>query len=1811
MALSRLENLIKNVEGNLLYVNPNDIDATDSITNQGNSLTRPFKTIQRALIEAARFSYLSGGNNDKFDKTTIILYPGEHLIDNRPGYSVYDSSGTAIYKDVNGNTIGSYIPTGILESSNLDLNNSSNILYTFNSVDGGVIIPRGTSLVGLDLRKTKIRPLFVPDPEDSNIERSAIFKITGACYLSTFSVFDADPTGFCYKDYTTTKNSTGFSHHKLTTFEYADGVNPVVGVGNSDTTDLQMYYYKVAQAYGVPSGRSIPDFPASTDFEPKVDEYRIVGEVTSTDLGITSIRSGNGVTGTTSITVKTNVDHNLSVDTPIRVIGISTNSDIYNGSFVVTSVSDTNTKEFTYTASSIPSNVLPNVSFLANSKVIVESDTVSSASPYIFNVTMRSVYGMNGLHADGNKATGFKSIVLAQYTGVGLQKDDNAFLKYNNGIYQDQTTLGSSVSLHIDPEAVHKPEYRNFHIKSSNKAYIQNVSIFAIGFANHFISESGGDQSITNSNSNFGANSLKSVGFRNEAFSRDDVGYITHIIPPKESSPSEQNIPWLSLDTTKIINAGVGYTDKLYIQGYTDEDILPPHNIDSYKIGGRKDDQLYLNVTISGIVSSFSAPIYMQGSTSTSREKSFNVYRNSGINEVLSNETVVLTQAHNFTSGEKIIVVAENGDIPDGLTNESIYYAITTGVSTHIKLAENFNNATAATPVPINDIQQNGGKLRIVSRVVDKIPGELGHPIQFDSTNSQWYLQSSSTNNIRTSMISLGINVFSEQSPVSYFKRKSDDRSITDRIYRVRYVIPKELEDAKPPSDGFVLQESSTVSINSGDESSTITDPTVLRNPKIIADASWTSGIASVRTEKPHEFLVGDVVKVSKVTSGVNTTGENDIGFNGIYTITTVSDSKTFKYSLTDNPGSFTNVLTTRDDTLPVVSRNEYKDVFSIFRREVIQEHSADKRDGIYHLTLIKNSVEASDSNFSGEKYSQPVRNLYPQQDRDNYNSDPNQSISFALRYPTGRVVLNDSRNSITKESVLDLLESTSVAIGITNITSVGTAATVFTTNSHGLNPVFSLTKVGGGSGYSADTRNVRLVSTGIGTGSGLTINILTVSGGAISTWEIVDNGSGYVVGETLTTSGSVGTGATFTVAAIRNDVNKAVQVVGVTTTGFGGESNSYNGLFRITSIKGPKEFSFSISDDGGTYSSGGLAYIVDNAIGITSFVYNSTTGIATVSTGSTSHGLFVNNGFSIIGTSQTQFNGTYLVESRVGVSTFTVNLGSGLSLPSYSGPAYIVKNSISVNGEDTNNSNENISRRLISLYDKTSVQLTADISSTASSVGVSTNNLINKGDFLQIDDEIVRVADQPTSTTVSILRSVLGTRPSSHVSGSEVRKIKVIPSEFRRPSFIRASNHAFEYMGFGPGNYPTALPQRQSKVLTIQDQLLAQRNAESGGIVVYTGMNESGDFYIGNRRLSSNTAQEETLEAPIFDYYGTSTLERKLSAIFDDVTIRERIRVDGGTGNLIRSEFSGPVSFSNKVTSTNKIESNSFLVKGESDNPSEITVGIATPTSTGQSGDIVLRDVPTTGTSSGSYLGWVWTDSWKRFGAISTDRDSFTLLVDKIGIGLTDPDRAIKTIGSVQFGPTVCGSLDVTGIATFRNPIGLSTITSNRLTVNGNLYVTGISTFADTIVVGSATSTNVPAQKLQVTGDTYISGNVAVGTTNPLAVIDIRNINGIGVTSRQTASTSTVGIHTLSATTFRSAKYQVQVSFGSTHQMIELGAVHDGSTAYVSQFNEVTTGVQLAAFSVDISGSNLVLSATPTYSGITTFKIVHSAITV
>ncbi len=575
MPLNKLENFIKNTEGKILYVNPNDLDATDSVENRGNSLAQPFKTIQRALLESARFSYVEGNNNDIIEKTTILLFPGDHVIDNRPGFGLKKDGATAKAVSPSGTETIASDTLSLTLSSNFDLTQEDNLLYKFNSINGGVIVPRGTSIIGLDLRKTKIRPKYVPNPTDVSVGNSAIFRLTGTCYFWQFSIFDGDESGTVFTDPVDfsdlNRSRPTFSHHKLTCFEYADGVNID---SRFDLTDLDIYYSKLSNSFNslqrfIPQGDRFPANPLG--FAAQRPEFEIVGAFASDPINISNIISGDGSTPSTIITVTTATEHGLTTNTPIKIKGVGLNDTErrYNLSTKVQNVISNTV--FTYLLPFVPPGLNANPSS-ANATVTIETDTVSGASPYIFNISLRSVFGMNGMHADGDKATGFKSMVVAQFTAISLQKDDRAFVKYDQasrtykgiGIVKQTGALLATESsarkaeevYHLDSEAVYRKGFETSHIKLSNDAVMQIVSVFAIGFNKHFNAETGADASVTNSNSNFGQFAIASDGFKKEAFTKDNTAFITNIITPKAIDNPEITVDWQRIDvglTTSVV----------------------------------------------------------------------------------------------------------------------------------------------------------------------------------------------------------------------------------------------------------------------------------------------------------------------------------------------------------------------------------------------------------------------------------------------------------------------------------------------------------------------------------------------------------------------------------------------------------------------------------------------------------------------------------------------------------------------------------------------------------------------------------------------------------------------------------------------------------------------------------------------------------------------------------------------------------------------------------------------------------------------------------------------------------------------------------------------------------------------------------------------------------------------------------------------------------------------------------------------------------------------------------------------------------
>jgi len=808
MSLTRLKNIITSRTGRIIYVNPDDFDASDAIDNRGNSALRPFKSLQRAFLEVARFSYRVGLSNDEFDAFSIYLYPAVYEIDNRPGDVLYTNVAP------------------IDANSNLDLTSANNVLYKYNSVEGGVIVPRGCSVVGSDLRRTKIIPKYVPYPttfaakgintEEQVPPRTAIFKVTGGTYFWQFSFFDGAEEGVYFKPDSVETLAPKFSHHRLTCFEFADGLNPLSTLISNGTvpnadysavpnilsrTDLDIYYQKISKAFA-----TIPDTsgdPTTDQIQARVEENRIVGPISDEYRVLQITRNGQTATAVTVDEFDNPRDHGFSVGVNINISGVTgstgpqseVDASLYNGSFTVTSASG---NVFTYQMQGEPTGNAVGT----NITVKTEIDTVDSASPYAFNLSLRSVWGMNGMHADGSKATGFKSMVVAQFTGLSLQKDDRAFVRYNasTGNY-DVATAGDGA--HLDGFAEYRKGWGHRHIMASNDAFIQAVSVFAVGFQGHFTAESGGDMSITNSNSNFGSIALRSAGFKAKAFSKDKAGTISHVVPPKA----------LDVISTTATGASGANTITLANDG----------SIEGVLQG--------MNVTGTNIAASTTV-----GSVNTSTR----------VVTLTTNNTGVVNG--NVIFGDEVSVNWVNIDIPRTKTINSALAGQGGTPGTRLYL---YGYTVQASP-PTNRVQgytigarQDGtGGSAIADKlncllvaqgasvatthsasispygpsVSGKDAGTAGSPLQYDSatytingvvSTGGWYLSVSATNNgIYTTLSTNTTYNTVNFTPTTFLNRIPDSRDLADRTYRVRYVIDKDKTNPLPrdPISGYVLQ---------------------------------------------------------------------------------------------------------------------------------------------------------------------------------------------------------------------------------------------------------------------------------------------------------------------------------------------------------------------------------------------------------------------------------------------------------------------------------------------------------------------------------------------------------------------------------------------------------------------------------------------------------------------------------------------------------------------------------------------------------------------------------------------------------------------------------------------------------------------------------------------------------------------------------------------------------------------------------------------------------------------------------------------
>jgi hypothetical protein len=136
-------------------------------------------------------------------------------------------------------------------------------------------------------------------------------------------------------------------------------------------------------------------------------------------------------------------------------------------------------------------------------------------------------------------------------------------------------------------------------------------------------------------------------------------------------------------------------------------------------------------------------------------------------------------------------------------------------------------------------------------------------------------------------------------------------------------------------------------------------------------------------------------------------------------------------------------------------------------------------------------------------------------------------------------------------------------------------------------------------------------------------------------------------------------------------------------------------------------------------------------------------------------------------------------------------------------------------------------------------------------------------------------------------------------------------------------------------------------------------------------------------------------------------------------------------------------------------------------------------------------------------------------------------------------------------------------------------------------------------------------------TGVTITTGTIAIGQAVGTAdAVQFGSINldnhAILDTATLTTSATTADqvIDTVSAAAYRTVKYVISVSSGTDYQAVEMLVVHNGTTATQTTYADLSTGVSLATFTVDINSGNVRLLTTPV-NAVTAYKVTRTAIAV
>ena len=218
-------------------------------------------------------------------------------------------------------------------------------------------------------------------------------------------------------------------------------------------------------------------------------------------------------------------------------------------------------------------------------------------------------------------------------------------------------------------------------------------------------------------------------------------------------------------------------------------------------------------------------------------------------------------------------------------------------------------------------------------------------------------------------------------------------------------------------------------------------------------------------------------------------------------------------------------------------------------------------------------------------------------------------------------------------------------------------------------------------------------------------------------------------------------------------------------------------------------------------------------------------------------------------------------------------------------------------------------------------------------------------------------------------------------------------------------------------------------------------------------------------------------------------------------------------------------------------------------------------------------------------------------------------------GVGIGTEFKTLNFVGNNVKATTGVGNTVIITVGDYVNLAGVSTSVIGGIGSITQLQVTGISTFNNgPVFIGSTTSTGTSTQALQVTSGVYVSGNLGIGTTNPSSKIHVvgdilvNDTTSQGSVEKSLSTTTNTSIHSVSASIYRSVEYTIQATQGSNYHSTKILALHDGTTAYHSEYGTIFNNALVSTFDVNLAGGSIHLMASGASSSNTEYKVYFSA---